>query len=110
MKKKPTRRPTIGTNPLDALMPPPRPRNAPPPPVVERPRKLRATFHLTEPLFEEVRDCVVALSGPPYRLTLAGLAEEALRDKVEALRKSANKGKPFPKRDGQIRGGRPIGS
>lgn len=107
--KKPTKRPTIGQNPLDALMPPPRGKNVPPPPP-GRTTKLRATFHLSEPLFEEVRDCVVFLSGPPHRLTLAGFAEEALREKVEAMKKAANKGKPFPKRDGQIRGGRPIGS
>jgi len=29
-------------------------------------------------------------------------------DAVEALKKTYNKGKPFPKRQGEIRGGRPI--
>ena len=109
--KKPTRRPTIGTNPLDSLMPPPTKRTAmpsSPPPV--RSRKVRAMFHLTEETFDAVRDCVVALSGPPHRLTLTGFAEEALKEKLAAVQKAANKGKPFPKRDGQIRGGRPIGS
>lgn len=53
---------------------------------------------------------VVALSGPPDRLTVASFAEDALRDRLTVLKKSRNKGKPFPKRDGEIRGGRPIGS
>ena len=75
-----------------------------------RPRKIRATFHLTEETFDAVRDCVVALSGPPHRLTLSGFAEDAFRVKLEALQKTANEGKPFPKRDGELRGGRPIGS
>lgn len=102
----------IGTNPLDALMPPPRPRTAPAPDPapVTRPRKVRATFHLSEALFEQVRDAVVALSGPPDRLTLAGFAEEALRDRLELLKKTRNKGKAFPRREGELRGGRPIGS
>lgn len=100
---------TIGSNPLDALMPAPRPR-AESPAVRVRPKKLRVTFHLTEALYEELRDAVVALSGPPHRLTLAGLAEIALREKVETLKKTNNKGKPFPKRTEELRGGRPIGS
>ena len=107
--KKPTKRPTLGSNPLDALMPPPQARKAAAPPPV-RSRKVRATFHLTEETFDAVRDCVVALSGPPLRLTLAGFAEDAFLLKLEALQKSANKGKPFPKRAGELRGGRPIGS
>ena len=61
-------------------------------------------------LFNEVRDAVVALSGPPHRFTLAGFAEIALREKLEAIKKAENKGKAFPKRAGELRGGRPIGS
>lgn len=106
--KKPARRPTIGTNPLDALMPAPDARTETPTPT--RPRKVRAMFHLSAETFDAVRDCVVALSGPPHRLTLTGFAEEALKEKLAALQKAENKGKPFPKRTGELRGGRPIGS
>ena len=108
--KTPAKRQTIGSNPLDALMPPSPTRKAAPTPKPVRSRKVRATFHLTEEVFDAVRDCVVALSGPPLRLTLAGFAEDAFRLQLEALQKSANKGRPFPKREGELRGGRPIGS
>ncbi len=110
LTKKSTIRPTIGTNPLDAIMPSPQTRTATAAAPTGRPRKIRATFHLTEETFDAVRDCVVALSGPPHRLTLSGFAEDAFRVKLEALQKTANEGKPFPKRDGELRGGRPIGS
>ncbi len=113
-KKRTTRRPTLGANPLDSYVAstPARRRAAKPATTTAppRPKKIRATFHLRADLFEEVRDCVVALSGPPHRLTLAGMAEDALEERLTKLRKTANKGKPFPKRVGQLRGGRPIGS
>jgi hypothetical protein len=70
--------------------------------------KLRATFHLPEALFEEARDAVVQLSGPPVRLTLAGLAETALRRELDRLKKLHNGGKDFPRRKGELKGGRPI--
>lgn len=112
MSKTRTRRPTLGANPLDTYVAatPARRRAAPPATAPPRPKKIRATFHLRADLFEEVRDCVVALSGPPHRLTLAAMAEDALQERLTKLRKTANKGKPFPKRVGQLRGGRPIGS
>lgn len=81
--------------------------------VVETKRaaaKVRATFHLSEELFEAVRDAVVSLSGPPHRLTLASFAETALRRELERLTKAENKGRPFPKRESELKGGRPIGS
>ena len=110
LAKKSTIRSTIGTNPLDAIMPTSRtrPDTAVVPPA--RARKIRATFHLTEETFDLVRDCVMALSGPPHRLTLSGFAEDAFRVKLQVLQKTANEGKPFPKRDGELRGGRPLGS
>ena len=113
MSKTRTRRPTLGANPLDAYTaatPSRRRRTARPATAPPRPKKIRATFHLRADLFDEVRDCVVALSGPPHRLTLAAMAEDALEERLKKLRKTANKGKPFPKRVGQLRGGRPIGS
>jgi hypothetical protein len=45
-----------------------------------------ATFHLPEDLMNEARNTVVALSRPPHRLTLAKLAENALRNELERLK------------------------
>jgi hypothetical protein len=75
--------------------------------------KVRATFHLPEDLMNEARNTVVALSGPPYRLTLAKLAEIALRRELERLkadRDGRQRGKDFPQRDDEVRTGRPIGN
>jgi hypothetical protein len=109
------KRRTIGANPLDALLPP-APEEATktgtnePKPSPQRTAKERATYHLPTDLVDEVRDVVVALSGPPLRLTLASFAEKAFRTEIERLKREHNKGRPFPKRDGELRGGRPIGS
>lgn len=75
--------------------------------------KVRATFHLPEDLMNEARNTVVALSGPPYRLTLAKLAENALRSELERLksdREGHQRGKDFPQRTDEVRTGRPIGN
>lgn len=113
------RRVTMGANPLDLIVPAkaavkasrrglapigttPRKEKSP------RPAKVRATFHLPLDLFEEARNAVVFLSGPPARLTLAGLAEAALRGELERLKKRYNAGKAFPRREAELRGGRPI--
>lgn len=74
-----------------------------------RASKIRATFHLPEQLFEEARDAVVYLSGPPVRLTLARLAENALRRELARIRKAYNDGRQFPRRRSALRSGRPIG-
>src|SRR4051794_33201884 len=76
----------------------------------EKPKKVRATFHLPAELIEEVRDAVVFLSGPPNRLTLALLAENALRRELGRLKQVHNAGGNFPRREEDLRGGRPIGS
>ena len=109
------RRPSLGPTAIDAYVTPKK--AAPAAAPVETPekppkvRKLRATFHVREDLMDEIRDCVVALSGPPYRYTLAAFAEDALKEKLESMKKLANKGKPFPKRgEYALRGGRPLGS
>ncbi len=73
--------------------------------------KVRATFNLPRDLVEEARDTVVALAGPPHRLTLAKLAEIALRNELERLRgerRGSGHDKPFPARTAQVRSGRPI--
>lgn len=81
--------------------------------VQARAGKVRATFHLPEALMNEARNTVVALSGPPYRLTLAKLAENALRlemERLKAARDGRQRGKDFPQRDDEVRTGRPIGN
>lgn len=117
---------TIGTDPLDAATPtfgPAEPVSLSAPGASalasvsamptgnprDRKRKVRATFHLPEDLLDEARDAVVQLSGPPYRLTLAEFAETAFRREVERLRQEANEGAAFPKRVGELRGGRQVG-
>ncbi len=110
LKTRPSR---MGKNPLDAMLAPKKEDSQTmETPLTEkkRTRKVRATFHLPPDLFEAARDAVVALSGPPARLTLADLAEKALRKELEALQREHNQSKPFPKRQSALRGGRPIDS
>jgi hypothetical protein len=104
-------RPALGVDPLDALLGESiangRSRSAVEP---SSHRKVRATFHLPPALVDEARNATVALSGPPIRLTLARLVEDALRREVQRLRDVHNEGSPFPGRDAELVGGRPIGS
>lgn len=61
---------------------------------------------------DEVRNTVVALSGPPERMTMASFAESAFAHELERLRESRpgkDQGEPFPHRDAPVRTGRPIG-
>ena len=77
----------------------------------QRQRKVRATFHIPEDLLNEARNTVVALSGPPDRMTLAKLAENALRHELDRLREERQgnqRGSEFPQREHDLRGGRPI--
>ena len=103
-------RPALGVDPLDALLGESgdtgrlREANVEPPSN----RKVRATFHLPMALLDDARNATVALSGPPTRLTLARLVEDALRREVQRLRDAHNSGSPFPRRDADLVGGRPI--
>jgi len=119
-KKKPARRPrpSIGVNPLDVLLPrdetpraaPRAPRPAAPTPRQGRPAKVKVTVLLPPDLADAARAAVVALAGPPERLTLARLAENAVRRELERLQKAHTGGKPFPRVTAPLVGGRPIGS
>lgn len=73
-----------------------------------RVQKVRATFHLSVDLLEELRDAAVALSGPPERFTLSALIEDGLRKELERLKKRYNGGRRFPHRASGLKGGRPI--
>jgi hypothetical protein len=103
-------RPSLGGDPLDTVLgdwsaaPRPGPIVATP-----SPRRVRATFHLPHSLVEEARNATVALSGPPTRLTLARLVEDAVRREIARLQASHNGGAPFPQRHADLIGGRPIG-
>ena len=103
-------RPALGADPLDTLLGESRAAGRPRGPAVEpsSDRKVRATFHLPLALVDEARNATVALSGPPIRLTLARLVEDALRREVQRLRDAHNAGSSFPQRDAELIGGRPI--
>lgn len=117
----PSRRSTLGTNPLDALDGAQGGGAAPAAPTAPEPasetaraaesaQNERVTFILPSALIREIRSAAVALSGPPLRLTLARLATDALRAELKRLEEEHNKGKPFPDFAGKLVGGRPIGS
>ena len=121
-KKKTTkgkaRRSTLGSDPLDALVPTKAAKRAsksskkdlstsrsrPPQKADTKPPKVRATFPLPLDLFDQARDAVYWTPG----LTLASLAEKALR--VELAKLEKKNGGPFKERAGQLKGGRPVGS
>jgi hypothetical protein len=70
--------------------------------------RVRATLYLPEELLEEARDATVHLAGFPARLTLTKLAENAFRAELARLKQLYNQGREFPRRDEDLRGGRPI--
>ena len=73
-------------------------------------RKARATFHLPAELLEEMRNTVVALSGPPHRLTMSKLAATALQRELGRLRReSGGPKKAFAQRAEEVTKGRPVG-
>ena len=99
-------RSTIGTNPLDTLIPDSREGEsagdvegeAKPTKVV----KERLTVHVPIDLIDRVKNAVYWTPG----MTLARLAEEALGAKMAEL--EAGRGGPYPPRAEELRGGRPL--
>jgi len=77
---------------------------------VAKPTYCRASFQIPQELLSEIRDAVIALSGPPERLTMARFAEQAFRHELERLRAGHNHDQPFPATGGVVRVGRPVGS
>lgn len=59
-------------------------------------------------LADSIRDCVVALSGPPLGLTVDAFAEEAFRREVDRLQCLSNSGERFPARPYNPRPGRRV--
>ena len=109
-------RQTIGTDPLDALVPSKgktraktRPEAAVEVPARAVPR-LRVTFQLKADLIERLRNTAYWLSGPPLRLSLTRIVEAGVLGELARLEKEHNKGKAFKPREGELVGGRPVGS
>jgi hypothetical protein len=75
-----------------------------------KPAYCRASFQIPQQLLADIRDAVIALSGPPARLTMARFAEAAFRHELERLQADHNDGRPFSPTDGVVRVGRPVGS
>jgi hypothetical protein len=97
-------RKTIGMNPLDAVIPRDLAPGGADQETEKRPRveKERLTVHLSVDLIERVKNAVYWTPG----LTLAGLAEDALRQAVDQLEHA--RGEPFPPRQRELTGGRPL--
>jgi len=91
------KRRTIGTNPLDAVVPAP----ALPAPLAPV-GKERLTVHLPVDLIDGVKNAVYWTPG----LTLARLAEDALRQALADL--EAARGAPYPPRERPLTVGRPL--
>jgi len=70
--------------------------------------KVRATLYVSADMLDEARDAVYHLAGFPARLTLTKLVENALRAELARLKERFNAGKDFPRRDEDLKGGRPI--
>ena len=114
------KRSTIGLNPLDAVVPKAEPtpvaqeepkpaaprkpkRRVPAPaPASDRTEKQRLTVHVPVHLIDRLKNAVYWTPG----LTLAGLAEDAFDRALKSLEKE--QGGPFPQRDQELRGGRPL--
>jgi len=93
----------LGRNALDELLPGPGGSSsglgAGPGLAADGP-KARMTLRLPAELLEAVRDAAAHLAGPPNYLTIAALAERALRAELERLSADHNHGRPFPPRPG----------
>lgn len=91
-----------GRNALDELLPGPASGVAAlgGPGLGEDGPKARITLRLPAELLEAVRDAAAHLAGPPTYLSIAALAEQALRAELDRLSADHNHGRPFPPRPG----------
>lgn len=71
-------------------------------------RTQKVTARVSAALLEEIRDCVVALSGPPHGMTMVLFAEEAFRRELDRLNRKHSAGNPFPRRPYNSKPGRRI--
>lgn len=70
--------------------------------------KVRATIYLPLDVLDEARNAAFHLAGFPARLTLTKFAENAFRAELRRLEALYNNGQQFPRREEDLRGGRPI--
>jgi hypothetical protein len=70
--------------------------------AAEQPRRQRVTVQLSGPVVERLRDAVYWTPG----MTMAGFIESCISRIVDELEE--NRGKRFPKREGQLSPGRPA--
>lgn len=68
----------------------------------------KVTFTVSAELLEQCKNAVDFLSGPPVRLTLVALVENALRKELTYLRNKHHEGEKFPQRERPLRPGRPM--
>jgi len=114
MAKQQTVRSTIGRDPFETLIPD---RIAEQAEVIQHPssprdqdddkkghKKEKITVHLTHDLIERIKNA--AYWDP--RLTIASIAEIGVRYALEQVEKK--NGGPYPPRECELKGGRPIGS
>jgi hypothetical protein len=114
MAKQQTARSTIGKDPFETLIPD---RVGEKAEVIEHPashrddqaekkgqKKEKLTVHLTHDLIERVKNA--AYWDP--KLTIAGIAELGVKQAIEQIEKAH--GGPYPPRESELKGGRPIGS
>jgi hypothetical protein len=94
-------RKTIGASPFDVMIP----KQEVSIHEVVRPskrQKERLTVHLPIDLIERIKNCVFWTPGQ----TLAGFAENVLTDAIDKV--ESERGEPFPHRNQELKGGRPI--
>ena len=92
----------LGANPLDTIVPTKggtRPKPAPPEKKVNRSRH---TLHLENEVMDRARNIAYWTPG----LSLSRLTEDAIRREVKRLEKK--NGGPFPERETELVGGRPL--
>jgi len=70
--------------------------------------KVRATLYVSADVLDQARDATFHLAGYPARMTLTKLIENALAAELARLKERYNAGKDFPRRDEDLKGGRPI--
>ena len=95
------RRVSLGSDPLDILVPERRSESSKQLGKAKG-RKIRATFHLSADLFDRARDAAYWTPG----LTLSGLCEAGLRSEIAHMEQE--RGEPFPKRETDLKLGRPV--
>jgi hypothetical protein len=115
MAKQQTAKSTIGNDPFADLIPDrlkeqaevidlPTPANRDDKTAKQAQKKEKLTVHLTHELIERVKNA--AYWNP--KLTIASIAELGVKYAIEQVEKEH--GGPYPPRESELKGGRPIGS